>query len=97
MSKAPKKRKVTPSERKAKAQAISSLGGKARAAKLTKEQRSKISAKAGLISALRNDPEHYATIARKKWDDMSPEQQAAERIRLKEIGSIRLRKSRPEG
>lgn len=60
-----------------RARIIGSLGGKARAAKLSAVERSRISAKGGMVTFLRYGSEHYAALGKAVWDGMDAKQQAA--------------------
>lgn len=59
-----------------RARAIGSLGGKARAAKLSPAARSRISAKGGMVTFLRHGSEHYSELGKATWDALSTEEQA---------------------
>lgn len=80
--------------RSERAKAIGRLGGIARAKKLTKEQRSKISAKGGLVCWLRHGAEYYSSMTKARWAGLSDAERAAEEARLAALTKARIAKSK---
>lgn len=72
----PSKSKYAGMSRTERARAIGRLGGLARAAKLTPEQRSRISAKGGMVTYMRHGTEHFSEMGTNSWEAKSEEAKA---------------------
>lgn len=80
-----------------RARMIGSLGGIARAAKLSAAERSRISSKGGMVTFLRYGSEHYSELGKAAWDGMSKEEQDAKTKSLAKGFKLRSSQSKKPG
>lgn len=73
-----------------RAKLVGRLGGLARAAKLSPEERSRISAKGGMVTYLRYGSEHYSKLGSESWNSTS------ESEKVSKMETMRARKKQAD-